>query len=130
MPADEQLPLPLGESRGAAEPGAPDDAAWRAVRARWDDDEAHRAYLASFADLDGLAEAGRRYREALAERPGDPVALRWRDEVIRRATASGLAALPRTAPRRPLLRPWQAAVATVLAVLLLWALAHLWGGHR
>ena len=33
----------------------------------------------------------------LAERPGDAVAARWRDEVVHRATAQGLAQMPRSA---------------------------------
>jgi Zn-dependent protease len=83
----------------AAESEAGDEArAWAEVRAAWQDEAVHRAFLARFADLDGLARAGGRYREALAERPGDPVALRWRDEVLKRATVAGLAALPREAP--------------------------------
>lgn len=91
------------ESGGAPAP-APGEAevlpgeadAWRAVLAAWEDESSHRAYLASFTDLDGLAAAGRRYRDVLAERPGDVVALRWRDEVVKRATVAGLAALPRS----------------------------------
>jgi hypothetical protein len=77
---------------------AADDEAWAAVLARWEDEEPHHAFLARFGDLAGLAEAGRRYREVLAGKPGDPVALRWRDEIVRRATAQGLMQLPRTSP--------------------------------
>ena len=83
----------------AAEPAAAnDDEAWARVLARWEDDGAHEGFLARFGDLAGLAEAGRRYREALAARPFDPVALRWREEVLRRAAAQGLMQLPRTVP--------------------------------
>ncbi|HET6921996.1 MAG TPA: hypothetical protein VFI16_02495 [Anaeromyxobacteraceae bacterium] len=88
------------EGEGARRAATPDEDAWAAVLARWDDEEAHRAFLARFADLEGLAGAGRRYRQALSERPGDPVALRWRDEILKRATVQGLMHLPRTsAPR-------------------------------
>jgi hypothetical protein len=80
--------------------------AWAEVLGRWDDEGAHRAFLARFGDLEGLARAGGRYREILAARPGDPVALRWRDEVVRRATAAGLAALPRSAPGIPQVPRW------------------------
>jgi len=116
MSADEQLPLPLG-----GEPAAPrdeEDGAWRLVLARWTDDGAHRDYLARFTDLEALAVPGRRYREALEERPGDPVAARWRDEVLRRATAQGLAALPRAAPRRSRRPSPRALAIAVLAVAL------------
>jgi hypothetical protein len=69
--------------------------AWDDVVRSWDDESHHRAYLDRFTDLDGLAEAGRRYRTVLAVRPQDPVALRWRDEVVRRAAVAGLSAIPR-----------------------------------
>lgn len=82
-----------------------EEAAWAELRARWDDPEAHRAFLARFGDLPGLARAGARYRAVLAERPDDPVALRGRDEVLRRATVVGLAAMPRSAPP-PAASPW------------------------
>jgi hypothetical protein len=111
--------------RGENRPGAPeearpadDDAAWTEVASRWDDDEAHRTYLARFTDLEGLAEAGRRYRSALETRPGDPVAIRWREEILKRAAARALAALPRVSPADPRAR-WvrYAGVALVGALL-------------
>ena len=113
--------------RPVTEPSTPTsaDQAWAEVLARWDDEEAHRAFLERFADLDGLAEAGRRYREVLASRPGDAVATRWRDEILRRATAQGLAQLPRLGPPRPSARAYRWAVmagmigAMVLAVAFL-----------
>jgi hypothetical protein len=40
----------------------------------------------------------------LAERPGDPVALRMRDELVKKATIVGLASLPRTPPGET--NPW------------------------
>ena len=82
--------------------GATEEDAWREVVTRWEDEEAHRGYLASFADLEGLAAAGRRYRAVLEARPGDPVAARWRDEIVKRAMVQGLAQLPRTAAPRAL----------------------------
>ncbi len=78
----------------AAEAG--DAEAWADVERDWLDEKRHLAYLARFHDLDGLAVAGRRYRDVLAVRPEDPVALSFRDEILRRAAAQGLAALPRT----------------------------------
>ncbi len=65
------------------------------VVSRWTDEEAHRAYLARFTDLEGFSQAGRRYREVLLQRPEDPVAMHWRDEILTRATVQGLAQLPR-----------------------------------
>ena len=78
------------------------EAAWAEVTAHWTDEAAHRALLDRFGDLEGLAEVGRRYKGALDARPGDEVALRWRDEVVKRATALALAQLPRTKPPRRL----------------------------
>ncbi|HEX8908469.1 MAG TPA: hypothetical protein VF805_04670 [Anaeromyxobacteraceae bacterium] len=78
------------------------EAAWAEVRARWGDEDAHRAFLERFPDLEGLAEAGRRYKGALDAAPADPVAARWRDEIVKRATAVALSRLPRTRPPRPL----------------------------
>ncbi len=91
----------------APEPPPPSDAelaeaaAWADILAAWDDEARHRAYLARFDDLDGLATAGRRYRDVLAARPADAVAARFRDEIVRRAVARGLASLPREAPEHP-----------------------------
>ncbi|WP_242344248.1 hypothetical protein [Anaeromyxobacter terrae] len=79
-----------------ADPGEAE--AWARVVAAWEDEAVHGAYLARFHDLAGLAVAGRRYRDALAARPEDPFAARFRDEVIRRATVQGFALLPRSAP--------------------------------
>jgi hypothetical protein len=81
--------------------GAPsEEEAWAAVLAAWGDEAVHRAYLAGLSDLEGLARAGARYRAVLSERPADPVAARFRDEIVKRATVVGLSSLPRTAPPR------------------------------
>jgi hypothetical protein len=86
------------------------DAAWADLAARWDDEAAHRALIDRFGDLEALAEVGRRYKEALDARPGDAMALRGRDEVLKRATALALAQLPRTAPPRETPRGLELAV--------------------
>lgn len=134
--------LPVPSAAGASPPAAPapdapplglvprppeveaaeaaEASAWAEVLAGWDDDARHRAYLARFRDLDGLAAAGRRYRDALAARPHDPVAARWRDEVLRRAVAHGLASLPRAAPPDGRARLWvRVAAGAVIGALLL-----------
>jgi len=109
--------------RPSAPPGPDDDAAWTDLCARWDDPAAHRAFLSGCADLDALARAGARYRAALQERPDDPVATAGRDEVLRKATVLGLAAVPRTAPPAPV-SPWvKRGLLAALAVLLLAAVA-------
>jgi hypothetical protein len=87
----------------ATGPAAPSGAvseeeAWAAVLAAWGDEAAHRAYLARFADIEGLAVAGGRYKGVLDARPDDAMALRMRGEVLKKATVYGLAALPRTPP--------------------------------
>jgi hypothetical protein len=90
---------------GAPSPDADPGPAWTELRGRWGDEEAHRAFLSRANDLDALAGAGARYREVLASDPGDAVALRGRDEVLRKATVLGLAAVPRTAPPSQM-SPW------------------------
>jgi len=85
-----------GDAAGAAAEAA----AWAGVEASWGDPPAHRAYLDSFGDLEGLAAAGRRYRDVLSARPGDAVALAMKGEILKRATVLGLAMLPRTPPPR------------------------------
>ncbi len=118
----------------ASAPAGDDGAAWAEVVARWDDDEAHRAYLARFSDLEGLAVAGRRYRAVLEARPDDAVAARFRDEVLKRATARALAALPRSGPVHPASRwiRWAgAALAGALLGAAVWLLIMLLrGGDR
>lgn len=105
-PVAEPHPAALAVVPSIAPAPAPDPAeeeeaaAWAAVLAAWDDEAAHRAYLGRPLDLDGLALAGRRYRAVLAERPDDALAVRGRDEVVKRAMAQGLASLPRTSPPR------------------------------
>ncbi len=108
-----------GERAAPADEAVPGEAeAWAEVLAGWEDEGRHRAYLARFTDLEGLAAAGRRYRDALLAHPGDAVAARQRDEVLRRAVAQGLATLPRDPPGAPRVRT----AARVAAVALLGAL--------
>lgn len=103
-----------------------EEAAWAEVQARWEEPEIHQAYLARFSDLPGLAAAGARYKAALDLKPGDPVAQRGRDEVVRRATVIALAQMPRTKPpaqlspglRRLLLVVVSAAMAGAVAWIL------------
>ena len=95
---------------------------WEEVRARWSDEAVHREWLARFVDLEGLARAGRRYREVLVQEPGDPVAARWRDEILKRATVHGLATLPRTAPPRAVPRWLKGTLIAASSTLFAWAL--------
>ena len=105
------------------------DAAWGEVLARWGDEGAHRAFLDRCGDLEGLAEAGRRYKGVLDARPGDAVASRWRDEVVKRATVLALAQIPRTRPPRPMPRGLRnllvAAVASGAVAASIWAFLRL-----
>jgi hypothetical protein len=107
----------------------PEEAVWAEIEARWQEEDIHRAYLARCHDLDALAAAGRRYRDALDRRPGDAVALRWRDEVVRRAAALALAQLPRTRPPRSMPAGLRTAFLAliILAVLgsIAWLFLHL-----
>ncbi len=121
---DETLRAPAPEQE--ADPGEAE--AWARVVAAWADEAAHGAYLARFHDLAGLAVAGRRYRDAATARPGDPVAARFRDEVLRRATVQGFALLPRSAPapaRSAALRRLLFVVAAALLVAAVFVAFHL-----
>jgi len=89
---------PAGEPAGRPAAQSAEAACWAEVEARWREPAAHQAYLARFPDLDGLTNAGRRYRDVLAARPGDTVALAMKGEILKRATVVGLAMLPRSAP--------------------------------
>ncbi len=71
---------------------------WAALQARWNDVSAHQALLSTCTSLDGLADLGRRYRAVLEQRPGDPMALQMKAEILKRATILGLSQLPRTRP--------------------------------
>jgi thioredoxin-like negative regulator of GroEL len=120
------------DAAAAAAPGGDEPAAWAELQARWDDPAAHRAYLARFADLDGLTTAGRRYREVLAARPEDAQALAMKGEILKRATVVGLASLPRTTPARladrvPRWARWT--LATWLGSAVAWLLYQLFTGQ-
>jgi len=126
-PPDEIFRAPAAD----LEPDLGEAEAWARVVGAWQDDAAHEAYLARFHDLDGLAIAGRRYREAVLSRPGDPVAARFRDEVLRRATAQGFAQLPRSAPapaRAAALRRLLVALAGAVLAAAAFAAFHLLAG--
>ncbi|BDG03476.1 hypothetical protein [Anaeromyxobacter oryzae] len=130
-PEDLQSAPGAGEPASGAPatgPGEAEPEAWARVLAAWEDDAAHHAYLARFGDLEGLAVAGGRYRAVLAERPGDPVALRYRDEVVKRATVAGLAQLPRTRPRPPIPRAAQVLLVWLLVAAAAAAVVYLWRG--
>jgi hypothetical protein len=103
-----------------------EEVAWAEVEARWEEAEAHQAYLARFSDLEGLAAAGRRYKQALDREPGDAVARRGRDEVVKRATVLALAQIPRTRPPAQLApglrRALLVAVAAAMAGAVAWIL--------
>jgi hypothetical protein len=93
-PADPTAPA-------ASAPSAPseEEEAWTEVLASWGDEQVHRAYLARFTSLEAIAEAGGRYKAVLAEKPQDAMALRMRDELLKKATVIGLSTLPRMVRR-------------------------------
>ncbi len=114
------LPAPAA-ARATPPPEPEPDAeatAWAEVLAAWDDEERHRAYLARCADLEALAAAGGRYRAVLDARPGDAVAARFREEVLRRALAHGLASLPRDPDRARAKLAFRATAFVVIGGLL------------
>ncbi len=105
----------IASTAALADPG--EDEAWAELRARWDDPQAHRAFLTRLGDLEALARAGARYRAVLERAPDDAIAAAGRDEVLRKATVLGLAAMPRTAVPGPV-SPWvKRGLLAALAVL-------------
>ena len=127
------VPPPNEPENEEAARAAAEAAAWAEVEARWGEPAVHQAYLARFPGLEGLATAGRRYREVLALRPEDAVALAMKGEVVKRATVVGLASLPRTAPSAAA-GPWRRRavrlLAAALASLLAWAIWRLFQGAQ
>lgn len=122
-PSAEEAPPPAppaGEGVTAAVL-APDEAAlteaeaWSRVLVAWNDEAAHKAYLDRFRDLEGFTVAGERYREAIEKNPKDPVPQRWRDELLKRATAQAFAQIPRTKPNEGAPRWIRTALILVLA---------------
>ena len=95
---------------------------WEELQARWTEEEAHRAWLAGFTDLEGLARAGQRYRARLSADGADAVAKRWLDEVVKRATVHGLASLPKTRPPTSVPRWLMGAAIAVASSVAAWAL--------
>jgi hypothetical protein len=89
------------EPSAAAAAPASEEEAWAEVQASWSDEAAHRRYLARFASIEALAIAGGRYKTVLDERPDDATALLMRGEIVKKATAYGLAALPRSPAEPP-----------------------------
>jgi hypothetical protein len=106
-------------------PTAPsEEDAWSRVLASWDDEAGHRAYLARFTDMEGFAVAGGRYRAVLSQRPQDAMALRMRDELVKKAMVLGLATLPRTVRREKPVAPKRLVMALALTFgsALVWAI--------
>jgi hypothetical protein len=119
---------PLAAPPPAPAPSPASEAeAWAQVEAAWEDEAGHRAYLSRFTTLDSLAAPGGRYRDALAARPGDPMAQRMRNELVKRATVLGLSTLPRTPPpeKSPTLKRILMAAYISLGMLGAWAAYHL-----
>ncbi len=82
---------------------APVEAMWREVSAHWAELAGHEAFIEACSSADLLTEAVRRYRFKAEENPADPVATRYRDQLIERLMA--VASLPSreapsSAPRR------------------------------
>lgn len=100
------------------------DGEWTSLESRWDDPDAHRRLLDRAAALDDLAALGRRYKERLDAHPGDAMAARARDELLKRATARLLVAPSRPAASRVSGKNVlvAAALLTLAGLLVLWLL--------
>jgi hypothetical protein len=119
--------MPLDDLPPDAAP-VPEEEAWGEVLRAWDDEAAHQRYLARFQSLETLSVAGGRYKAVLAEKPGDAMAERMRAEVLRKATAYGLALLPRTpAEASRNARYLRIAVGLLAGIAVVWILAEVVG---
>jgi hypothetical protein len=109
-------------SAGTAAP-ASEEEAWAEVLAAWSDEAAHRRYLGRFPSIEALAVAGGRYKAVLDERPDDAMAVLMRGEIVKKATAYGLAALPRTPAEPPRnVRRMRIALALAAGAIVAWCL--------
>ncbi|ATB50754.1 hypothetical protein [Corallococcus macrosporus] len=109
--------------------------AWRKLAARWEDWDAHDRLMTLAVGRGELAMVGRLYRVRLARAPGDTVAQRGRDEVVRRATLGVPSSLEPVGAHGPLDRMKKVAlgvgfiVVLVLAVLVFQHLRSLSAGY-
>ena len=97
--------------------GDPFDRAFAEVEAHWDQEAAHRKFIAFCRVQGALAEAGRRYR---AVRDGDPTrreaACRWIDAVLA-AAMQNMEVLRTEKPRRSKKLTWVVVAASVCLML-------------
>ncbi len=88
-----RAPPPVAAAYTSGEPSWL-DAEWAALEARWDDPDAHRRILDRAEAAGDVASLGRRYKERLDRAPGDAIAVRARDELLKRATVRLMVARP------------------------------------
>jgi hypothetical protein len=119
-PACPSCGLVFAQAQSGFEPSDWLKARWLSLLASWGDDARHEALRAEAMDKGELAELGRLYRLRLAELPGDPYAVRGRDEVLR------LAVLPSLTVRRkdasPQVPTWKYVALSAIIVMSLVAL--------
>jgi hypothetical protein len=99
-------------------PPSPLSEEWVQLLSNWNVAAAHDAFVAKAAFQNELASVGRLYRLRLATAPGDPVAQRGRDEVLRLAAAPTLV-VPRTYPSEAPPRRWPIWLALAAGVVVL-----------
>jgi hypothetical protein len=77
----------------------PVDAAWTALLARWESDEAHRAFVGLATSLGQLPDAARRYRSVVDDGERGPQARAGLERVL--AAAMATLQVAERPPRRP-----------------------------
>lgn len=88
-----QAPTAVSATAPTPNPREPDGVdpvlwkAWVTLAAAWDNPRAHDAFVATCLAAQALPFAGVRYRDHLAEHPGDSMATRGRDRVLGQAMA-------------------------------------------
>jgi hypothetical protein len=98
--------------------------AWRACAAAWEDDAAHERFRAAASAAGAYAFAGRCYRQAARERPGDARAADGVARVQRMAEAALLTRLPPSGagPVAAGKRPYRTAALLLVGLVLVAAL--------
>jgi hypothetical protein len=90
--------------------------AWIALLGRWGELDQHDALVVEALGKGEMPALGRLYRLYLSRVPADPLALRGREEVVRRASVPGLAAPSRQQTENP---PWLVGLVVVMGMAVL-----------
>jgi hypothetical protein len=89
--------------------------AWKDCETAWTDETAHDKFMELVVEQEAYAFAARRYRDALAARPGDPIAQQHVDQVAKMVAANLMVSATPKESSSP--KPYKNAI-TILVVLV------------